>query len=793
MSRKHIYSLLITLIVIAAFILIGVSILSTTTPLTREESIVNGFNTTTEYSSIYFVSPYEGVKFPADIAPYRFRWEDSNPNVSSWVLILKLESNSPTLYMSCDTSEWTPDASRWSEIKRRSTSQFAHLVIFGVDKTDTIVSIGKTSFASSMDKVDAPIFYREVNLPFNKAIQDTSKIRWRFGSVKSATQPPVVLEKLPVCGNCHSFSTDGAVLGMDVDYANNKGAYAILETSREMELNNESIIAWSDFRKEDNKSTYGLLSQVSPDGRYVISTVKDRSVFVAVDELAFSQLFFPVQGILVVYDRKKKSYTALKGADDPRFVQSNPTWSPDGKYIVFARAAAVQLDDDTNIHKSALLEAEQCQDFIDRKKTVVFDLYRIPFNDGKGGKAEPLEGASHNGMSNYFAKYSPDGKWIVFCKAKYFMLLQKDSELYIIPASGGVARRMNCNTRQMNSWHSWSPNSKYMVFSAKPNGPYTQLFLTHINSEGRSTPPILLDGFSSKTMAANIPEFVNIGEGAIEKIRTNFLDDHSYYRAGCDSVTSGDIDKAEEYFRKSIKLNPKNNDSHTNLAVILAKQNRTKEAKRHFQKALEIDNSKADAHCNIGNILEKMGDSEGAIKAYKKALEIDKNQIQAHMNSGFIYIKQNKLDIAIEHFQTVIRVAPSNMTAYLQLSRCLYLQGKEKESIEVYRNALKVAPEAPTVLINLARVLAASKNLKLRDGREAVRLAKRACRLTADKAPKAYDVLAAGYAQLGKFELAVRAADIAIQIALSQNKVKVASSINARRKRYMRSEGNPGQ
>jgi len=26
-------------------------------------------------------------------------------------------------------------------------------------------------------------------------------------------------------------------------------------------------------------------------------------------------------------------------------------------------------------------------------------------------------------MSNYFAKYSPDGKWIVFCKAKSFMLL----------------------------------------------------------------------------------------------------------------------------------------------------------------------------------------------------------------------------------------------------------------------------------------------------------------------------------------------------------------------------------
>ena len=41
-------------------------------------------------------------------------------------------------------------------------------------------------------------------------------------------------------------------------------------------------------------------------------------------------------------------------------------------------------------------------------------------------------------MSNYFARYSPDGRWIVFCRAKSYMLLQRDSELYILPAEGGA-------------------------------------------------------------------------------------------------------------------------------------------------------------------------------------------------------------------------------------------------------------------------------------------------------------------------------------------------------------------
>jgi Tol biopolymer transport system component len=67
-------------------------------------------------------------------------------------------------------------------------------------------------------------------------------------------------------------------------------------------------------------------------------------------------------------------------------------------------------------------------------------------------------------MSNFFPKYSPDGKWIVFCKAKSYMLLQPDSELYIIPAAGGVARRLRYNTARMNSWHSWSSNSRWLVF-----------------------------------------------------------------------------------------------------------------------------------------------------------------------------------------------------------------------------------------------------------------------------------------------------------------------------------------
>ncbi len=185
---------------------------------------------------------------------------------------------------------------------------------------------------------------------------------------------------------------------------------------------------------------------MSPDGRRVVSTLKDRSVFVATPEIAFSQLFFPIKGILAVYDREAKTFQSLPGADDPEFVQSNPAWSPDGRELIFARAKAYHAPAIAD-SQSVLVDERDVPEFVTEKRPFRYDLYRIPFDDGRGGRAEPVEGASGNGMSNFFPKYSPDGKWIVFCKANSYMLLQPDSELFIVPAQGGTPRRLRPTRR----------------------------------------------------------------------------------------------------------------------------------------------------------------------------------------------------------------------------------------------------------------------------------------------------------------------------------------------------------
>lgn len=614
--------------------------------------------------------PLDETLFPSDIVAPKFVWEDKTEGVNTWKVLMRFQDGKENLEFLSSEDTWQPSEQAWTDIKHRSMASNAELAVIGMNDDGDILSSNTIRIATSTDPVSDSIFYREVPLPFIEAVQDPSQIRWRFGSVDSQERPKIVLDNLPVCGNCHSFSDDGQTLGLDVDYGNDKGGYALLDVKEDMVLNDEKIITWSDYKREDEEQTFGLLSQVSPDGRYVISTVKDRAVFVATPGIEYSQLFFPIKGILVVHDRETGEYTALKGADDPAYVQSNPEWSPDGKYVVFTRAKAYEKPSIANA-KSVLLSDKDVPEFTEDGEPYKYDLYRVPFNNGKGGVAEPLKGASENGKSNFFAKYSPDGKWIVFTQAENYMLLMPDSELFIIPAEGGEARRLRANTDNMNSWHSFSSNSRWLVFSSKANTPYTQLFLTHIDEDGNSTPPVVLDRFTGEDRAANIPEFVPVPSDTIAMIDEQFLDAYSFLRAGMANERSGNYVDAVKSYLKGLEAEPEN---------------------------VELLNS-------MGFALFQQGNSEEALAPLEKALEIDPKHYKAHNNMALVSIDLGELELAEIHYRESLAIEPQ-ATIYNDLGYVLERQGMVDEAIEAYRGALKVDPESATSRFNLATHLA---------------------------------------------------------------------------------------
>ena len=645
--------------------------------------------------------PLAGTVFPPELPAPTFLWNCPEGIADRWVVRVELAGRAEPLAFLAETAHWRPPAEAWQGIRAASVAADAAVTVVGFRRgaPAAVTAAAATRFRTSADAVGAPILYRSVPLPFIYAVKNPDTIRWRLVDVGADGDPPIVLENLPVCGNCHSFDASGNVLGMDVDYANDKGSYAVLDLTSQTVLSRQAIITWSDYRPQDGRPTFGLLSRISPDGRYAVSTVKDRSVFVPRPGLDYSQLFFPIKGILAFYDRRAQTFASLPGADDARYVQSNPDWSPDGKWVYFCRAAAADIPEDAR-SSSVLLTHHLAREFVEGKRPFRFDIWRVGFNGGAGGRAEPLPGASDNGRSNYFPRASPDGKWIVFCQADNFMLLQPDSRLYIMPAEGGTPRPMRCNTGRMNSWHSWSPNGRWLVFATKLRGPYTQLCLAHVDEAGNDAPPVLLAQAVLPGRACNIPEFRNAPPASRLVLTERFLDHHNYRRQGQVLLLTGELERSVALFEKALALNDDDYDARLRLGAALAELGRHAAADAQFRVLLAKLQRQArpdkrllfDAHCHAAALCRATGRTDQAVQHYRQALACRPDDAEVHVLLGLTHAAGGDMAAAEAVFRQAVERRPDHALARMWLGKVLADRGKPDEARVHFRAALKTPP-----------------------------------------------------------------------------------------------------
>jgi tetratricopeptide (TPR) repeat protein len=715
--------------------------------------------------------PTDGSIFPPDMAAPTFLWRGGEEQEPEWHIDISFADGSPAIHVRspgermrvgeidpravAPTNElpkltpeqaashtWKPDTATWTAMKEHSVTGPVTVTIRGAG------SRGQVRISTSKDPVGAPIFYRDVPLMPSDLEKGIIKplptsalplVGWHLRYVGQSSSR-LLLEGLHTCANCHSFSRDGRTMGLDVDGpGNDKGLYALVPVRPQVSIRDRDVIAWSAFRNNQGSAVrIGFMSQVSPDGWYVVTTIdpaKDDKLgnyYVAnFKNYRFLQVFYPTRGILVWYNRSNGRLQSLPGADDPRYVQTNAVWSPDGKFLVFSRAQSRAP------YPEGVKPAEFAND--PNETPIQYDLYRIPFNDGKGGRPEPIAGASNNGMSNTFPKISPDGRWVVFVKCRNGQLMRPDSELYIAPAAGGVARRMRCNTRLMNSWHSFSPNGRWLVFSSKSRSPYTQMDLTHIDEDGNDSPAILIENATAANRAVNLPEFVNIPPGGLLKIdvpAAEFYrlfdvaselsqakrydaavaawqkalalspgDARSLRNLGAVLSATGKHREAIPYFEKALAAKPDFAEAHASLALALAKTGRTQEAISHYQKALEIGPATPALYNDWGTALDAVGKSDEAIAHYRKALEIDPDYPEARTNLGLALAEQGQMDEAIYHLARVVALQPNNADSHNNLGAALAQAGRTDEAIDCFTKALQIGPRLSSAHNNLGVAL----------------------------------------------------------------------------------------
>ena len=191
-------------------------------------------------------------------------------------------------------------------------------------------------------------------------------------------------------------------------------------------------------------------------------------------------------------------------------LESYPAWSPDGRTLYFCSAPLLWSDRDK-------VPPENWDQ-------VRYDLLRIGYDidQDRWGAAETILSAQDTGLSILEPRISPDNHWLLFCMCDYgcFPVYRQSSDLYLMDL--GTARqtgrfqyrRLDINSDQSESWHSWSSNSRWVVFSSKRDfGVFTRSYISYVDPSGRVHKPLLLPQkdpafYESYTKAFSVPELV---------------------------------------------------------------------------------------------------------------------------------------------------------------------------------------------------------------------------------------------------------------------------------------------
>ena len=182
-------------------------------------------------------------------------------------------------------------------------------------------------------------------------------------------------------------------------------------------------------------------------------------------------------------------------------LENFPAFSPDGRWLYFC--AANRID---SIWK-------QYQD-------IKYNICRISFDPETGilgQQADTIVNARSIGKSANMPRISYDGRFLLYTLSDYgcFPIWHPEADLWMMDLESGESQSLaEANSPDAESFHNWSLNSRWILFtSRRDDGLYTQLYLAHIDKNGKASKPFRLPQRNPKEYDAetiysfNTPEF----------------------------------------------------------------------------------------------------------------------------------------------------------------------------------------------------------------------------------------------------------------------------------------------
>jgi tetratricopeptide (TPR) repeat protein len=202
-------------------------------------------------------------------------------------------------------------------------------------------------------------------------------------------------------------------------------------------------------------------------------------------------------------------------------------------------------------------------------------------------------------------------------------------------------------------------------------------------------------------------------------------------------------------------------------------------AKRDVERALIIQPGLIQAILMRSLISAAMGDYVAAASDLQDLLRSDPKNVEWRMRLAAVYAADKRPRKAIEVYTEILQDSPGNVAALRGRADALLSIGKQLDALQDYQNALSQDPKHSGVLNNLAWLLATSPDANIRDGQRSIALGTKACEETGYKEPHILSTLAAGYAEAGDFESAIKWSTKAVDLGEGEMKEQLQKELES--------------
>ena len=440
--------------------------------------IPTNYTDSTDAATIY--PDYRDVTIPPNIAPLRF--------------VVDEEADAYAVRISGTNDEWTtgkrevtPDVDEWHDMTRQARGRSLSVEIF-VKHGEEWTRRAPFRIHVAEEDIDPYMSYRLISpsyvtyhdLTINQRNLTNFDERVIYGNLLNMGVNGAH------CINCHSFCMNDPNRMMLHMRAVHDGTYIIrgkeierLKTKTKQTISNLTYPYWH------------------PSGKYITTSVNDiKQFFPAVKEKKME--VFDLESDVVVYDVEQHKILSAASLITKDAFETFPAFSPDGKWLYFCSAPACEMPADYD--------------------KVRYHICRMAFDVGKGALQLPVDTLVRaDSLSYTFPRISPDGRFLMYTETAYgqFPVWHKDAEIRMLELETRQPVDMTLlNSADTESYHSWSSQSDWVVFSSRrDNGLYTLPYICRIQADGRPAKPFLLpqedpEKYDYQLYSYNLPELV---------------------------------------------------------------------------------------------------------------------------------------------------------------------------------------------------------------------------------------------------------------------------------------------